>query len=278
MTISNALYTSFYGLRHAESQIAVTSQNVGNADKPGYTRKEMQSDYVTTNAGTVPINGQVVTVNYNINILKNLIGDTSLAEKNLQVAEIMTAYAKEMGSIAGDNSLSSFIDDLASAMDQLTVTPEDTSLKNQVIAYADRIASELNRLSGTIQDNRLKVDLEIQQKVGSVNQLLDQLDKINAQIQKATVLGTTTANLVDDRHQAMEELAKLIDFDYFVNSQDQLQIYTGGRPLLDSKPRFLSYTAVTALDKTVIYPAGFNPIDSSGVDMTTSILGGELTP
>ena len=161
MTITNALYTSFAGLRHTESQINVTSQNVTNADKKGYTRKELQTSYVTTNAGTVPMGGSVETVNYNKYMLKSLVEDTSAAHTNMVISDYLSAYAKQLGSIAGDNSISAYIDDFAAAMSQLSITPEDTALKNQVIATADRVTRELNSLSATVQQTRLTVDQQI---------------------------------------------------------------------------------------------------------------------
>lgn len=276
MTISNALYTSFSGLRHTESQINVTSQNVTNADKAGYTRKELASQYITTNAGTVPISSLIETVNYNPYMLKSLVEDSSVAYKNTQISKYLSAYAKELGSIAGDNSISAFVDDFAAAMSQLSITPEDTALKNQVIATADRVARELNNLSATIQETRLTLDKQIEVKTKQVNQLLEDLDAMNKEFTKSEVLGKSTANLVDERNVALEKLSQLINIEYFVNSQNQLHIYSGQRPLLDSRARSLEYTAATAIDKNVVYPGSLPPIELDGYDITPFTTGGEL--
>ena len=276
MTISSALYSSFYGLRNAEGRINVVSQNVTNADKPGYTRKELESQYITTNAGTVPINSTIQTVDYNPFMLKTLVDDTSIANKNQVISAYLNSYADKIGSIDGDNSLSSYIDDMASAMDQLALTPEDTSLKNQVIASAERVANELNRLSTAAQEQRLKADNEIEKTVLQINSSLSILENINLEITEAQTLGRSTANLIDERNQELENLSSLIDVDYFINKDNKLNIYTAGRPLLDSSARLIEYTANTAIDKNTIYPAGFNSIDLDGFDITAGIRGGEL--
>jgi flagellar hook-associated protein 1 FlgK len=276
MSITAALYSSFHGLRNTESKIAVTSQNVTNADRAGYTRKEIESQYLTTNAGTVPIRSTVETVNYNEFILKNLLEDTTIAVSNNTIAQYLTSYANDLGSIDGDNSLSAYIDDMINALSRLSITPEDISLKNQFVADANRVAIELNRLSDSVQDARLKIDQDIDRAIGEVNESLKVIDRLNFEIIRAETLGTTTADLIDLRHVELENLSQLIDYDYFIDSKNKLQIYTAGMPLLDSRPREIEFESVTALDKNTIYPAGFNPIDLNGTDITPFLSGGEI--
>lgn len=276
MSISSALYSSFAGLRQSTAQISVTSQNVTNADRPGYTRKELVSSYQTTNAGTVAINSRIETVNYNIYMLASLIEDSSVATREQTIADYLSVYARELGSIDGDNTISAYINNFTSSLDELTITPEDSSLKGQVVANAGRITSELNRLSTNIQDARLQADKEIEQTVIEINDLLSQINDLNTDILQNGALGGSVANLEDERNIALERLSELIDFDYFTNSNNQLQIYTAGRPLLDSRAREIEYTAANNLDKTVVYPGGFNAIDLDGFDLTTRLVGGEI--
>lgn len=276
MSLTSALYSSFAGLRHSTAQISVTSQNVTNADKPGYTRKELLSDYQTTNAGTVAINSRIETVDYNIYMLASLVEDSSVAMRDRTIADYLSVYVDEIGSITGDNTISAYIDNLASSLDELTVTPEDTSLKGQVVANAERVSAELNRLSTTIQDARLQADRQIEETVTQINDLVTKLHELNNDILKNGALGDTTANIEDDRNLALEQLSELIEFDYFINSNNQLQIYTAGRPLLDSRPRGIDYTAATNIDQTVVYPGGFGAIDLDGYDLTPVTRGGEL--
>ena len=51
MSLNIGLNMAYRGLQNAESQINVASQNITNANKPGYTRKTFDPNYITTNAG-----------------------------------------------------------------------------------------------------------------------------------------------------------------------------------------------------------------------------------
>ena len=63
---------------------------------------------------------------------------------------------------------------------------------------------------------------------------------------------------------------------YFVDNSNQLKIYAGSRPLLDSIAHEIQFSAVSATSSTTLYPGGFSAIDLNGFDLTTTITGGEL--
>lgn len=276
MALTSALFSTITGIQNTEARINILAGNVSNADKPGFTRKELETNYVSVNGQTNPLQSTIQTVNYNIYLLDSLIEDASVAALNSITSDFLNQYSRDQGSIDGDNSISAFSNDLAKALDRLSVTPEDTSLKNFAVSEADRLAIELNRLSGAVQGYRLQADQEIERTVTEINQIIERIEEYNQVITQASALGQSTANLVDERHTALEELSQLIEMDYFTNNQNEVQIYVSGRPLLDSRARVIEYDAATALDKNTIYPAGFNPIDLDGFDLTPFLQSGEI--
>lgn len=274
--LTNALHTSFAGLRNTEAKISVTSDNVTNADKPGYTRKEYETDYASTVGRTIPATGTIATVDYNPFLFNALIEDTSVAAQDAIIAEYLTIFANEFGALNANNSASAYLNDLMTDLDRLAVTPEDESLKSQVVLSAQRLSNELNRLSISVQDTRLQADEEIESLVIEINDYVARIEELNRSITFTSLSGGSTANLEDDRRYQLEQLSQLIDVDYFYDSDNQLQIYAQGRPLLDSRAHTISYTANTALDKTTLYPGGFNTIDLDGFDLATNASSGKL--
>ncbi len=276
MALTGALNTTLAGIQLTEARINVLSGNVTNADKVGYTRKELETSYVSVNGQTIALRNSIETVNFNPYLLESIIEDASTGAFHSTISEYLNNYTNELGSIDGENSISAFTNDLAASLDRLSLTPEDTSLKNQVIADADRLATALRRISESIQDFRLQTDENIERSVDEINQSVIKIEEINERIREAQVTRQGTANLEDDRNTELEKLSQLINIDYFINNNNEVQIYTGGRPLLDSRARTIEYTANTNLDKTTLYPAGFNPIDLDGFDLTPSLRTGEL--
>jgi len=274
--LTSALYSSFAGLRNTESKISVTSDNVTNADKAGYTRKEYETHYSATVGRTLPSGGAIATIDYDPFLFEALISDIGAASRDAVLGEYLTAFANELGSTDGDNSASAYLNDFITALDRLSLTPEDDSLKSQVVFSAQRLANELNRLSTSVQDARLKADEEIESLVIKVNQHVQRIADLNSTITFTEIAGNSTANLQDDRRSEIEELSKLIDINYFTNQDNELQIYTQGRPLLDSRAHTITYAANTALDKNTLYPGGFNAINLDGFDLTPVVRDGQL--
>jgi flagellar hook-associated protein 1 FlgK len=276
MLLSSALHASFNGLRTSESQINVLSSNVTNADKAGYTRKEASINYVHTNDQVYAYGSTIETIDYDYFLLENLIDDTITASENAVLSEYLSRYVNDLGTVGGSNSLSAYLDDLATSISRLSTTPEDASLKANVVTNAERLTNELRNLSAGIQDYRLQVEQDIATTVTEINTSLARIDNINNIVRDANSADSSSANIEDDRRIELEKLAGLIDIDYFINASNEIQIYTSGRPLLDSAPRDLNFTPATNLDSNVIYPTGLNPIALDGTDITTTLGGGKL--
>lgn len=277
MSLTSSLYTSFAGLRNTESQITVSSNNVTNADKAGYTRKEYTPEYGISGLGSIPVGGTVEISLFDPYLQETVIEDTASANRSSTIADYLNRYADRLGNLSGGSTLSSSLDDLASALDQLSVTPEDTALKGLISNTAEQLAFQMRQLSSSIQDLRGDADREINESVNNINNALTEIDRLNKEISLANATGRSVADLTDARNTALEGLSKEIDVNYFYNSNDQLQIYTGGQALLTSDPHLLSFTQTSAsFDSTAVYPGSLSGITVDGKDITTSIDGGRL--
>lgn len=279
MSLTSSLHTSFAGLRNTEQKISVSSNNVTNADRAGYTRKEYAAEYGVSGLGSIPVGGSVEVQLFDPFLFEAIIEDTSLAGKVAVESDYLTRLADRLGQINGGNTLSAAMDDLATALDELSVTPEDNGLKAQAVAAAENLAYQLRQLSGSVQNMRADADREMAESVTAINNALQRIDELNEEIALANVTKRSAADLEDERNMALEKLTKEIGVDYFINSENQMRIYTdGGRPLLTSQPRTLDFTlSSSSIDSTAIYPGGLSGVTIDGVDITENISGGRLS-
>lgn len=276
MSLVGALYTSFSGLKDTESKLAVTSSNVSNADKTGYTRKEYASTYASTDFATVPIGGVIESVTLDPYLQATVIEDISASAEASVTDTYLSEYVTRLGSTDGGNTMSAALDSLAASLDQLSVSPEDSGRKAKVVYDAQNVAAQVRSLSNTVQDLRGRADKAIEDTVTRINTLLQEIDSLNDDIVNRQNEGRTSAELEDQRRVALENLSQEMGINYFINSDNRAQIYLGSRAILDSGPHTFSYTAATSVSSAVTYPGGFNAISVDGVDVTTLISGGEL--
>tara|TARA_R110002124_G_scaffold233406_1_gene398653 strand:+ start:3112 stop:4848 length:1737 start_codon:yes stop_codon:yes gene_type:complete len=276
MSLISALNSTFAGLKDTEARLGVTAQNVTNADRAGYTKKVYESEYSTTDIASLPSGGQINSAAVNPYLAKSVIEDTSSAAKNIAISEYLSTYATDLGRINSSSTLSASLDNLIGALDSLSMTPEDFSLKTGVVNAAQQLAVQLSNLSESVQDLRTRADQEIGSSIEAINTSLNNLENLNVEITLAASTGLSVAGLEDERRVELENLAQYIDVDYFVDNNNQLKVYNGGRPLLDSLAHELEYTAASNVGASTLYPGGFSAIDLNGTDITLNIDGGKL--
>ncbi|MGH1397639.1 MAG: flagellar hook-associated protein FlgK [Alphaproteobacteria bacterium] len=276
MSLISGLYTSFQGIRDTEAKIAVSTQNVTNADKAGYTRKQYSSNYTTVGNVTAPINGVVQSVQLDPYLFEQVIEDLTNAAKAGVKSDYLSSYVERLGNVGGQSTLNDALDDLTTALDQLSVTPEDAALKSQVVDAAERLADDLRALSTQIQAARLQADQEIGSAVISINESLEKISYLNVEIQTSASRGTNVADFEDERRVELEKIAALVDVEFFIDSNNRMNIYIGDRSVLSSQITPLDYTPANVIDSGVLYPGGFDNITIGGADVTTSLADGKL--
>ncbi len=272
MSLGFALDVTMRGLLSTTSKIQLVSQNITNAGNAGYTRKEAQDSYITTNGGTVPIKSAVVG-STNKFLTKAVVKDVGEMGAARAISEILEYYTTQLGSTSGTSTMSSYLNSMYGALQQLATTPEVAANKTETVQIAANLADSLNNLSADIQELRLQADQKILSDVNTINQTIQKIHDINVQMNSGTTSSVQMADLEDQRMAAIESLAGTMDIQYFFNTDNQVQLYTkGGQPLLLSQPLPVSYTPTNLVNSSTV----FQPILLNGVDITNSVRSGSL--
>jgi flagellar hook-associated protein 1 FlgK len=276
MALTSALNMTLNGMMTTERKTTLSSQNIANADKEGYTRKSLNTHYITTSAGSVPVSGLVVGSSDNF-LAAALIDDLSVYIREKVVSDSLDYYNTQLGSTEGSNTLSSYIDDMYATLKSLATTPETAANKSEVVNTANNLANSLRDMSSDIQSLRQTAEQRIASSVENINAILQRIDTLNTKVSSFAGNDAGLAEYQDQRVVELQKLSSEMDIQYFYTSQNVLQIYTNsGQALLLSQPHPLSYTVTNIVNGGTLYPAGFSAIDLDGVDITTSIRGGNL--
>lgn len=276
MSLMSALSMTARGLQATENRMTVSAQNITNASKAGYTRKEVTDRYITTNAGTSPIYASV-NGTLDLYLSKTVINDVSAVGYKNIISEYLDLYGKQMGSTDGASTLSTYMNNLYSNFQLLATSSETNANKAYSVSIAQNLANGLRNLSSDVQNQRLQADQKIEETIGTINTTLTSLHDLNERIASAGNNDAGKAEYLDQRLKLLEDLAKDIDIQYFFDSSNRVQIYTqAGQPLLTSDVRQLTFSAATTVNSSTTYPAGFSPILLNGVDITTSQSSGTL--
>ena len=275
MTLSVALVNALGGLRVAQVGVQWTSQNVGNLNTDGYTKKVVNQESVA--AGGV----RVASVDRFVD--EGMLRQLRAEQTKLGTAQIAEEYLSRLGDFLGDpaygGTVGRELTGLSEAFEALATSPRAIENLVSVRDGGVMLARSINASSDHIQELRTEVDREIAGSIQIVNEALAEVQRLNYEIAQMRVSGQPTGEHEDQRDMAINRIAEQIPIRTFEKESGQTGLFLpSGLALLDGTPRFFSeYTAHATI--TAAVPRDFQAITfatDTGTDATPLIQGGKL--
>lgn len=284
----NGLDSALSGLRVAQQQLNVISNNVSNVNTEGYTRKILPQGTVSIEGQTIGVRGDPVIRNVDLNLERDLWTQVS----SVSALETKASYLNKIQQFHGDPSLeisiAAELSELKDKFSALADSPEDSFLQRTVVDQADVFASKMRDFSELLTKMRNDAQDEIQVSINSVNDKLQQIAELNKQIKFNQVSGKTTAALEDQRDKAVNDLSKEMNITFFTRGDGVMVVQTSrGVQLADERAETV-YFDKQVLGTTTYYPdplnpnengifVGGNPVDNpNAIDITQSGIGGKI--
>lgn len=280
-SLSNIMSTGTSALLTTQSQIAVTSSNIGNADDTSYTRKTASTSTLVLAGQGVGVTSTTVTSSINLALERQIMGATSDAAHDAAISDTLESLVATLGSVDTETGLQATATDILNALSEAVASGGDSTSNQSVVDALDAWADELNQTSAAIQQARTDVDSQIAEVVDDINASLERLEKINSEIASASARGLSTADLQDQQRAELETLSGYLDISYYYQDNGEVRIFSaGGQTLLTSVAQELSYDSFGRMSADAVYdPAnggGIAGIEISGQDVTATLSGGTL--
>ncbi|WP_028575779.1 flagellar hook-associated protein FlgK [Desulfonatronovibrio hydrogenovorans] len=223
-----------------QSAIRVVSNNVANANTPGYRRQavrleeSMAIDYAPGQMGTGVSAKEVyryfdafIEDQYNTKASQREMWMTM--HYNLSNVEIL--FNESMGT--GVNELMA---GFWSDWQNLSNRPEDMNARSVLIANTNNLTNAINQLNNDLARIQSQADDFIQQDVDRLNEIVKEIAEINRHINAQEVPGRNNLNeMRDKRDLLVRELAEIIDINYIDNGGGNVTITTkAGHTLVES--------------------------------------------
>lgn len=211
MTLGVALKTATTGLQAAQASLRAVSDNIANVNTPGYVRKAVnQEQQVVDGAGAgVKINGiRRITDQY--------LQVASLnAQSDTKRWSAVSQYLDNAQSLFGDPSADGFffnrLDKVFGAYSTLADDPSSTLLRSQALANIEDFLSEADRINSQIVSLGATVETQISAGVERANGLLDEISRLNLEINRASLVGADASGSENIQSQLLDELAGLMN-------------------------------------------------------------------
>lgn len=208
------LNTALSSLSVSQDEISTTSNNVANANTPGYSRQvaevaagaPISLGSISYGTGVVlqtiqSIRDSVLEIQLNTQTQQQSKLDTSLA----QLQQLETHFGSAKTGIGAD------ISNFFNTLQQLSPDPSNLALRQSVISAASTLASDFNSTAASLQTQRSNIDLNVVQSVNQVNALATEIASVNKEISTLQNAGENPGTLLDKRANLVRQLSGLID-------------------------------------------------------------------
>jgi flagellar hook-associated protein 1 FlgK len=270
--LSATLLIGIQALEANQGAINATSNNIANANTPGYTREvaqftetpvSQQNDVVL--GGGVNLNGLVSVRDelLNLQIQQQTSSQSSVDTQSTSLQQVQTYFTTTGGDIA--SALSSFSSSLA----ELSANSSDAAVQQTVLSSGQNLAKAFNNTANGLTSVQSAANSEVTQTVAQINTLTKQIAQLNGQLWQLQAAGQDGGTVQDQRDQAVQQLSQLTGI-AVTQSSDGETITTGnGSPLVMGSQSFTLQTTTGSNGTQQV-------IDTSGNNITSSIQGGQL--
>lgn len=242
MSLTTIMNTATSGLMAAQTQLRVISDNVSNVNTPGYVRKIVdQNPLVTAGVGAGVEAGRIrlATDRFLQAASLNAQGD---AAKHTVRSEMIDRIQDLFGNPDSGTSLFGQIDSVFAA---LTAASEDATLsprRQDAIFKAQQLFEEAARVHAGIQAVRQDADSRLVTAVDTINGLLKDIEALNVEISRATVVGKDASGAESAQAQLIEQLSQFMDVRVGPRNAGGVSLRTGdGMVLVGDGAATLSY-------------------------------------
>lgn len=277
-TLTALLNLSQNALLASQAAIDITSNNVANANTPGYTEEVAtwrENDSVklspTSSAGqgaTVSVTSQRDPVlNQRVQQQTQLVSSSSAEGAALTSLQSIFGITSSSTS-AVSTAIGADMNALFGSFNALEASPSDSSVRQGVLSAAQTLASDYNSASSQIAQQTSALNQQVTGVVSEVNSLTSSIAALNLQIE-STSPTADAGTLEDQRQQDLTQLSQYIGFDQTKTENNGLTLTTAnGAPLVSEGKAF-------ALGTTVV-GGNVNVVSAAGQDITSGLTGGSL--
>jgi len=255
MSLFSSIQIANNALIAAQLGLQVTSNNVANANTPGYIRQELQ----LTPAPTQRYGGLLLGLGVNVTAVIQQT-DRFLEERvhnagsDLANSEAQESAYTQLESLIGelsDTDLSTSLDNFFNSIHDILNQPDSVSVRNLAVLQGRTLTDDIRRLDQRVREIRTDVNNQVASSADHINALLVEISKLNVQISIAeggNTLPSDAVGLRDRRSQALGELSKIIDIQAVEQKTGDVSVFSGGD--------FLVFQGTYRAVKTVTHPDG----------------------
>ncbi|HEY5056782.1 MAG TPA: flagellar hook-associated protein FlgK [Acidobacteriaceae bacterium] len=277
-TLTGLLYLSQNSLEANQAALDITSNNVANANTPGYSNEVAtwhELDRVSLSRNSASGMGATVSALSQRNpVLNQRVQQQTQAvaassSEGTALADLQSIFGLSSNSSASaSTTLGTDINAFFNSFSALQASPSNVSVRQGVLSAAATLATNFNSAASAIAQQTGSLNQQATGIVSNINSLLTSIAQLNVQITGASP-NADAGTLEDQRQQDLTQLSSLVGFDQIKTENNGLTLTAAnGQPLVSEGKAFPLSTSLVS--------GNVHIVGASGVDITATLTGGQL--
>jgi flagellar hook-associated protein 1 FlgK len=280
MSLFSALQVSSNALKVNQLGLQIVSNNIANANTPGYIRQEFVQAAGPSyrfgesflGQGVKPVGVQQRVDEFLLQSMRNAQSKLAHGERLDEVNSQLEATLAELG----DGDLSSSMSRFSNAMQDVANQPGNFAMRSLAIQRGKELAEGLRSLSAKVLEVRNNADGAIPSITDRINHLTAEIADLNqkiVEVEGGSISNSDAVGLRDERIKVLDELSTLINVQAVEQDTGAVMVYVGGDYLVTDSIQRPLRTAVIENKEN-----GFNRYEVQLVDTDSplEVTGGEL--
>ena len=278
MSLFNILQHASQSLLSTGRGIQVTTNNVSNANTPGYAKQSLAVSARGTEQAAggllvgMGVSAETVMSSYDSFSQSQVfqrLGDQSFADDKATAFESIESLFTEGDSAGIGSSLYEFFDAFA----ELEVNPSLPGARQRVLQAGENLSGFFNRTALDLDNRQMHADNAVASNVSGANTLSSQIASLNRTIKEYEAAGHNAHDLRTQRTDLVEQLSQLGPVRTHDLADGTQRVLFGGHALVEGdKARVLS-----AVQDPI---TGFNEVHlemgSTSIDITSAVTNGAI--
>jgi flagellar hook-associated protein 1 FlgK len=271
-SLSSVLSTAVQSLTADTAALKITSNNIANANTPGYSRQiPIFQEAPPTNDGNLSVGNGAVLEGYQSvrdELVSNQIQQetSSQGSANAQVGTMQQIQPTfTTSSVDIGTEMSAFFTSISS----LSTNPANSAERQGVLAAGNNLVTAFNTTSNVLTTQQNALNTPVLQDVSQINQLTQQIAALNPQIAALQASGQDGGSVQDQQNQLVLKLSALTNVSATQTSQGETLTTGNGTVLVVGSNNY-------ALQTTTSSNGMQHVLDSNGTDITASLTTGGL--
>jgi flagellar hook-associated protein 1 FlgK len=266
------------GLLASQQGVTVASNNITNAQTPGYSRQRVV--FRTGEPVQLPFGSFGTGVfTEDVQRMRNVLlddtwrQDTAAASRNETMRDTLQQIERVWGE-PSDTGLAAGLEQFWNAWSDLAAAPTSGAARAVVRQRGQQVGQQLNTFATRLDEMGLQQRTRLDETVSRVNALAREIGAINTRIVAAESAGPQSPELRDQRDLKVDELAALVGATAIEAADGSVNVQLGGDTLVDgAEVKQLRLGApIGQPDRMGVLLVG----DGVGPAETLSVIGGRL--